>query len=216
MANLRIVAACLILAGFPSIASAQDSQARYSLGVQAGVNVADLAGPDKDLAPHDRFGFIGGGFFRFSPSDRISLQLEALYAQKGGEENTDDTPDDPEDQFYLNYLEIPLLLKVALSTNGVRPELFAGPSVAFKLSCTYDAFPGGESDPVPCADLGIQTTSVDIGIAFGADVEIPLGSGYLVIDGRGIVGLRSIDDSDANLDYRNRILSLMLGYRFPL
>jgi len=69
---------------------------------------------------------------------------------------------------------------------------------------------------VDCVDAGLQTRSLDVGIAFGGDVEIPLGSGHFVIDGRGIVGLSSFDDSEANLDFRNRILSLMVGYRFSL
>ena len=219
--SLRCIAACLTCLAFPGVVLAQDVQEReaarpLSLGVQAGINVADLAGSDNDFAPHDRFGFIGGGFLKWSSSERFSLQLDVLYVQKGGEENTDKTPEDPEDQFYVDYLEIPLLFKLALATTGLRPEIYAGPSVAFELSCTYDAFPDGQSAPVDCAQIGIETRSVDVGVAFGADLEIPLGSGHLVIDGRGIVGLASIDASDEDLDIRNRILALMVGYRFPL
>ena len=77
-------------------------------------------------------------------------------------------------------------------------------------------YPEGVSEPVDCAEVGLETRSTDIGIAFGADVEIPLGSGHLVIDARGVVGLGSFDDSAADLDFRNRILALMAGYRFSL
>lgn len=216
MSTIRCVAVCLILAALPGVARAQDSPGPVSLGLQAGVNVADLAGTDNEFAPHDRFGFIGGGFLKLNPSDRYAIQLDVLYVQKGGEENTELTPEDPEDQFFVNYVELPLLFKVVLSTSGVRPEIFAGPSLAFEVSCSYDAFPGGQSDRMNCSEVGIQTRSLDLGIALGADVEIPLGSGYVVVDGRGIVGLRSIDASDESLDIRNRFLSLMVGYRFPL
>lgn len=216
LASTRVIALCLAFLAFPGVLSAQESHSRLSLGPLAGVNVADLAGADNDFAPHDRFGFIGGGSLALSTSDRVAIQLDVLYAQKGGEENTNQDPSDPEDQFYVDYLELPLLFKVALSTTGTRPSLFVGPSVAFELSCTYDAFPDGESDPVDCPEAGIQTRSVDVGVAFGLDVEIPLGSGVLVIDGRGIVGLQSIDDSEADLDIRNRILALLVGYRFHL
>ena len=213
---LRVVAVCLLCVVLPNAAFAQESAKSVSLGLQAGVDVADLAGSDNEFAPHDRFGFIGGGFVKLSTPGRFALQLDVLYVQKGGEENTDNTPDTKPDQFFVNYLEFPLLFKVALSTSGVRPELFVGPSVAFELSCTFDPFPGGESLPLDCADFGIETRSVDVGVAFGANLDIPLGSGFLVVDGRGIVGLSSIDASDADLDIRNRILALMVGYRFPL
>lgn len=214
----RLVVCTLVaaVAAFPRVVSAQEAAGPWSAGLLAGLDVADLSGDDKDLAPHDRFGFIGGGFVRLGLSEHLSLELDLLYVPKGGEENTDDDPSDPEDQFKVEYVEVPLLLRVALGGSAVSPELFAGPSVGFEVDCTYDAFPNGESDPRPCSDLGIETRSVDVGVAFGAAVDVPLGAGWLVIDGRGIVGLRSIDDSEADLDIRNRILALMVGYRLPM
>ena len=202
------------LVGFPSWTLAQAGP--VSLGVVAGADVADQAGQDV-FAPHDRIGFIGGasGTFRFA--SRWAVQVDGLFVQKGGRENNDRDPDDPfDDELALQYLEFPLLLKFAFTEGGTRPEVFVGPSFAYELGCTYDAFPDGASDPVDCADAGWQTRSLDVGIAFGADVEIPLGSGHFVIDGRGVVGLSSFDDSEANLDFRNRILALMVGYRFGL
>ena len=204
-----VVTLALLIA--PSSGQAQEG----ALGVLAGANVADQAGSDV-FTPHDIIGFIGGvsGTLRLAP--RWSVQLDGLFVQKGGRENNDRDPGDLDDELSLHYLEFPLLLKFSFTEGGTRPELFAGPSLAFELKCTYDAFPDGTSDPVDCPDAGLQTRSLDVGIAFGADVEIPVGSGYLVIDGRGVVGLNSFDDSEANLDFRNRILALMVGYRFIL
>lgn len=201
------------LFGLPSLGLSQDG--RVSLGVLAGADVADQAGEDV-FTPHDRFGFMGGvsGAFRFA--SRWSIQADGLFVEKGGRENNDRDPGDLDDELSLQYLELPILLKFSFTEGGTRPELFVGPSLAFELMCTYDAFPDGTSDPVDCPDAGLQTRSLDVGIAFGADVEIPIGSGYLVIDGRGVVGLSSFDDSEAKLDFRNRILALMVGYRFIL
>jgi hypothetical protein len=209
-------AAVTILALFASPDSASAQEMPVSLGVLAGANVADQAGQDV-FAPQDIIGFVGGfsGTLRFA--DRWAVQLDGLYVEKGGQENIEGDPDDSfDDRLSLRYLEFPVLVKFALTRGGTRPELFVGPSFAFELSCTYDAFPGGTSNPADCSEAGLQTRSLDIGIAFGADVEIPLGSGHLVIDGRGVVGLSSFDDSEANLDFRNRILALMVGYRFTL
>lgn len=209
------VVVMVVLAVFlvPSWVLAQERT--VSLGVLAGVDVADQAGEDA-FSPHDRFGFIGGasGTFRIAPS--WSIQVDGLFVQKGGKENSNKKPGDIPDEFSAQYVSFPILLKYSFSTGGTRPELFVGPSLAFEVGCTYDAFPDGSSNPVDCAEAGLQTRSPDVGIAFGADVEIPLGSGHFVINGRGVVGLRSFDDSEAALDFRNRILALMVGYRFGL
>ena len=201
----------LLMFLMPVSLRAQDPQ--VSLGVLAGGAVADQAGEDA-FTPHDRFGFIGGVSLALRLSGRWSVQLDGLYVQKGGRENNDNDPGDLDDELSLVYLEFPVLVKFALSAGATRPELFVGPSFAYELSCS--SYPDGSSDSVPCAEADIQTRTLDVGVAFGADVEIPLGSGYLVVDGRGVVGLGSFDDSDDDLDYRNRILSLMVGYRFTL
>lgn len=212
--SIRVIAAVILaLSLTPAAGSAQ--QKTVALGALAGVDVADQAGQDV-FAPHDRLGFIGGASLAYRFADRWSIQADALYVQKGGKQNSDQEPEDIPDELFLEYLEVPLLLKFALGTGSTRPELFAGPSVAFELGCTYDVFPDGSSNPVSCADAGLQTRSIDVGIAFGGDLEIPLGSGHFVIDARGIVGLGSFDDSEDELDFRNRILALMVGYRFDL
>ena len=216
MKRRTLLLACLPFALFATPVRAQE-EATVSIGGLAGGVVADQAGDDV-FAPHDKFGFIGGlsGTLRFSA--RWALQLDALYVEKGGRENNDRDQGDPnDDKLSLRYLEFPVLVKFALKAgDGVRPSIFAGPSFAYELSCTWDTFPDGSSDPVDCGDAGLRTRSLDVGLAFGADVEIPAGSGHFVIDGRGIVGLSSFDDSGQDLDFRNRILSLTVGYRFQL
>jgi hypothetical protein len=206
----------IVTIAFAIFAGRLDAQeGRFSLGALAGADVADQAGEDA-FAPHDRIGFIGGATSVFRLSGRWSVQLDALYVQKGGRENNDSDPSDPENVFHVDYLEIPLLLKFSFSESGTRPAIYVGPSLDFELSCSYDVYPDGESRPAECADTGLQTKPVDFGITFGLDVEVPLGSGWLVVDGRGVVALDSLDDSEASLDYRNRILALMVGYRFTL
>lgn len=205
----------LLLALALAPASVRAQEARGSLGVLAGVDVADQAGEDV-FAPHDRIGFIGGVSGTVRVASRWAIQVDGLFVQKGGKENSDSDPEDIPDEFSVQYLSFPVVLKYSLSAGGTRPHLFAGPSFAFEVGCTYDAFPDGVSDPMDCDDAGLRTTALDLGIAFGADVEIPIGSGHLVIDGRGVVGLSSFDDSEDELDFRNRILALMVGYRFRL
>jgi hypothetical protein len=82
------------------------------------------------------------------------------------------------------------------------------------MSCRKDEFPDGVSDEMSCPDAGVETRPVDIGVTFGGALDIPAGGGSVVVDLRGNVGIRSIDDSPRQLDFRNRMISLMVGYRF--
>jgi hypothetical protein len=200
----------------PAAAPAAAQETAVSAGLQAGANISDQAGDDV-FAPWDNYGFLGGALLRIDTGPRFGLQVELLYVTKGGRENTEKRPGDISDQLKLTYLEIPLLLKFRLATSGgVRPEIFAGAALSFELSCTYDDFPEGVSAERDCTEAGIDTRSVDLGGVFGIALDVPAGSGSVVIDARGEVGLRSLDDSAADLDYYNRFLSLMVGYRFPL
>jgi hypothetical protein len=60
-----------------------------SLGLIAGGNVADQAGEDvrESGTSQDVFGFVGGGFIRDDFSSRVGVELEVLYAMKGGKQN---------------------------------------------------------------------------------------------------------------------------------
>ncbi len=191
-----------------------------SLGLLAGANVSDQAGEDRRSygTTNDLFGFIGGGLARLDLSGRFALEGNALYVMKGGEQNAEKVPaGEKPDQLRLNYLELPLLLRFRLLTGGsVRPELFAGPAISIEVSCRFDAFPEGESMAQDCGDAGISTRASDLGVTFGGALDIRAGSGSVVLDIRGNVSLRSIDDSTADLDVRNRFISGMVAYRFAL
>lgn len=191
-----------------------------SLGLLAGANVSDQAGNDRRVyeTTNDLIGFIGGGFARLDLSTRFAVDAQALFVMKGGEQNAERVQDgEKPNQLRLTYLEFPLLLRFRLLAGGsVRPEVFAGPTLSFQLSCRFDEVPSGESSPEDCVDAGILTRSTDPGISFGGALDIAAGPGSVVVEGRGNVSLRSVDDSAAELDVRNRFLSLMVGYRFPL
>jgi hypothetical protein len=192
-----------------------------SAGFKAGAIVSDQSGENK-FASQDRIGFIGGGFLGVKLGSRVDVQIEVLYAMKGGNENTKKDPlDSDPDELKLRYVEVPLLLKVRLrSSPGVIPELFAGPTASFELSCRFDDFPDGVSFERDCEEAGIETRAVDLGITFGGALDIPLGSGELIVDIRGNVAVQSLDDSSdpgtSTAVDGNRMISVMLGYRFHL
>ena len=77
---------------------------------------------------------------------------------------------------------------------------------SWNLSAKYKI----ESDDFNDTDDVEDIKKTDFGIVFGFGTEF----GNICIDGRYEMGLTSIDDSDDNLDVKNRVFSFMLGYMF--
>jgi len=180
------------------------------IGLKAGLSIADYKGgwPDTD----SQKGFCGGAFITCSINEMFAVQTEFLFSMKGadlGEKvRTDEFGNIIETSSVrevLNYLEIPVLGKLSvLPQSCVKPNLFAGPSFALKLSGKHK--------------VGSQETDIeylkdtDYGLVLGGGVDFELGQGQLTVDARYTLGLAKIYDS--GMDVKNRVISVMLGYSF--
>ena len=192
-----------------------------TIGIKGGIIIADLAIDDAGTSEQTdtRSAFALGPFVEFGISDVFSVQPEVLYTQKG----TKDTEDGIDLTFKLNYIEIPVLLKARISSaeGGVLPSVYAGPVFAFETKCEVEGSDGGVSATVECNDeelLGLETKSVDFGVALGAGVSIPAGSVVIVGDARYTLGLSDINDTAEfeELDVKNRTWSVLVGVGIPL
>jgi opacity protein-like surface antigen len=89
----------------------------------------------------------------------------------------------------------------------------AGPYVGLKIGCKFKVSGSGISAEVDCdnpdVDLGIRST--DFGVAFGAGVEMPMGSGLLTLGARYSMGL---SDLVTDVKMKNSVISFGLGYFF--
>lgn len=180
------------------------------IGLKAGLNVADYSGdrPDTD----SKMGFCGGAFITCSINEMFAVQTEFLFSMKGaklGEKvRTDEYGNIIETSSIrdvLNYLEIPVLGKLSVLPQGrVRPNLFAGPFFALKLTGKHK--------------VGSQETDLenlkdtDYGLVVGGGADFEFGQGQLTVDARYTLGLAKIYDSP--IDEKNRVISVMLGYSF--
>jgi len=92
-----------------SLAIAQESGTGGSgvrLGVEGGINLANLNGANVNDEVGSRLGFVGGAFLGLPLGPTLSLQPEILYSQKGGKYNGS--------PYQLDYWEVPILLDVTL------------------------------------------------------------------------------------------------------
>jgi outer membrane protein with beta-barrel domain len=188
------------LVGAASAASAQGME----IGVKGGLSVAEFSGGDNEFDQQEgsRKGLVAGAFLAFPLGGPLSLQPEALFAQKGtGYEFTDlDTT------IKLDYVEVPLLLKARFGV-GVRPYVFAGPYVGFRLSAKADA--AGDDGP-DGIDLEDETKGTDYGFVGGAGLEI----GMFLVEGRYARGLGGIASDEIEDDIDNAVWSVLVGLRF--
>jgi hypothetical protein len=179
------------------------------LGVKGGVNIADVGGSDVSVlgTTETKAGLIAGAFAEFMIGNMFAIQPEVLYSQKG----TKVTEQGVEGKFKLDYVEVPLLLKVNIPIEGskVHPHVYAGPAVALKASCKIEASGGGASASVDCEDAGAEITSTDFGVAFGGGVSVDVGGAEVGIDVRYTLGLRTVDDFDDPDDIKNKVISIM-------
>jgi hypothetical protein len=120
----------------------------------------------------------------------------------------------------LSYFEVPLLADVVIPgpSSALLPHLYAGPLVDLQLGCGVSAASGSVSVSLPCHDLqvGLRTSSVVFGAAFGAGLDVAAGSGLVTLDARYALGLNTIDAGELNLEVRNRALTVLAGYAVPL
>lgn len=163
------------------------------LGLKGGLNLAALGG--KDAGPVERrTGLSLGAFITIPAGPWLALQPEAFYTQKGARyAGADDT---------FTYLEAPLLVRLSthLPATPLRSAFFAGPTAALLLSAKM-----GE------ANAKSLYRATDFGLALGGGVEFD----RISLDARYQLGLTSIvkDVGQIKADYRNRVLSILLGYR---
>jgi hypothetical protein len=124
---------------------------------------------------------------------------EALYAQRGI------IGSDDADSRRLDYIDVPVYLRVAIPDLAVRPFIYAGPQFSFELRCRA----GG----VACADTGRPTTSY--AAALGAGVRFGQREG-VTVEARYLYGLSDLElgtVTDEN-SYRTRAFLIMAGIGF--
>ena len=168
--------------------------AQMAIGIKGGGSFATLSNSSPDWK--SRTGFVAGLAFNFG-GGFFSLQPEALYVQEGAEFNG--TPASGSGAPHLSYLSVPLLFKVTLPTPALSPIAYAGPSVNFRLTCSFQG--------TDCKDM---TRSTDYGAVLGAGIRFG-GASAFTLEGRYIWGLKDINDPGAGVDNKTRTFVLLAG-----
>ncbi len=177
----------VVTAGFVIPGLSHGQAPALDIGITAGVNVADWGG--EDAASASRTDLFAGVSLVYPLTGTVAIQPEIAYSRKGADEEGGDG------EHKMGYIDVPVLLKIMPGTTGrIRPALFAGPMIAFNVSCDSD---GGD-----CKEF---TKSVDFALVGGAGIDV----GALGFFARYQFGLSDIaDTTGATPDIKNRVIQI--------
>ena len=163
-----------------SLPAATRAQAQRELGVKVGMTFGDIS--NKGLLPGelDTRNGVAGGLTFGARSSVVGFGVDVLYAQRGLRSSQALAVA----QTRLDYLDVPVYLKVILPTPGIRPFGYAGPQASFELRCRRAN--GGGCEPRPAE----RKKTVYAGV-IGGGVRLGGRTG-LSIEGRYLYGLTDL------------------------
>lgn len=183
--------------------------AQINVGVIGGVNITDvdISDVEDNINTGTRSGFGIGGVLNLSLGPKLKLVFEPMYSQKGAELLFVDNPEflGTIIKFNIDYIEIPIMVRIELGNSTMKPYVIAGPTIGFVLSSKIKLSALGIDIE---ADLDNVVKSVDIGIGFGGGLSFPIGSNSLFIEGRYLLVLTDIVD-DGTFDLAGDVSELI-------
>lgn len=192
------VALFLTLGALPVAANAQ------GLGLKVGGIFANVS--NSGVLPNDmgsRTGF-SAGLALGTKGRMIGFGAEALYVQNGLNSAT------PATELKINYVSVPVYLRLGLPTPGVRPFAYVGPQFSFELGCKL----GGSDCPDATFGGGERKKTTFAGV-IGGGLRLGGKMGF-TIEGRYIYGLTDLKYGtvSSGASYKDRDLMILAGVSF--
>lgn len=164
-------------------------------GLKAGVNFANQkwSSDGISVSPDGRTGFHVGGYLNIGVSETFGVQPEIFYNAVGAKMG--------DAEFNTDYVTVPVMLRY-----NPAPifNIHAGPQFGFLMSAKSD----GE-------DIKENLKGLDLGVGFGAGVDLPMGLGFTA---RYVLGLSNISDEEGEIDIedltvKNNVFQISVTYR---
>lgn len=178
--------------------------AQTKIGLKLGMNFSNLYGSDVGETS-SLLGVSGGAYFSYKLSDGLEIQPEVYYTRKGAKEKGITDTETFDYDFALDYIEVPLLLKISFPIEKllIRPIVFAGPAISFNTNAKISRVINGYTYDVSYDYI----KSTEISLILGAGISIPSKHYDWGFDLRYVIGLTKIDDSGENLNAKNNVIN---------
>jgi hypothetical protein len=205
-------------------------KAQVSIIPKAGVNFASVSDHEFYNNRSALTGFTAGVGLNYNLSGDgfLSVQPELLYSQKGfSTQGSLATIVNFEGDYKLNYLELPVLIKISFGTEAIAAYVNAGPSIGYLLGGRVKGqgnvlglFGSGYNEKINFTESPALTNLNDLnanrlefGVSAGGGLGYNFGSNSSVfVDVRYNLGLT---DFDKNQNAKNRIIALTAGVQLP-
>jgi len=189
---------------------AQEENVTTEFGVKGGFNMSNFLNDDQANDDNILSGFNAGVYATLPISDFVAIQPEILFTTRGSKVEYDNAFASGNTKFKLNYIEVPLLVRVNITKNfNVQAGGYASYLVSSKV--TGDgAF--NFDDAVDTDDLN----KFDAGIAAGVGVDFsPISIGVRYNYGLTTIGKeRTVAGTTYTIpDAKNSNLSVYLSYK---
>ncbi|MFD2245509.1 porin family protein [Pontibacter ruber] len=209
--KIKILLSLLFVVAFGYTSSAQSVSVGPRVGATfAKISVSDdengISNDDIKYNPGIQFGAVAN----FMINDMLSIQPELLYIQKGYKIG--------EDEAYLkgraNYIELPILAKVAFGTEQLHGFATGGPTAGYwasgKASMEFDGTKASEE-----YEFDDEDNRFELGASFGVGIAYKVGPGELNLDLRYGLGFTNLYDTEGDgSKTRNNVLGISLAYLF--
>jgi hypothetical protein len=207
--SLIAVTACATLLCANS-AGAQERQ----IGVTVGASLASVtreSGPAGEDPYDGRTGFAAGAFFHLPVRDRLQLQIESLFTEKGGSVPLRDpgiVQGSLRIRYKFHYLDVPVLARVRGPRIGsALLHVFGGPTFSLRLEGQRQTVFSGETAFGYQLDLGDEMERFDVGLTVGAGIQIA----RALFDARYTQGSRDVVSDLNGARLKNRAVLITAG-----
>lgn len=204
----------ILLVAVMGIGYAAQSKAEFKFGPRIGLNVNKMSFDSKVLDGENRCGFTGGVQAEYTvPIINLGFDLSLMYSYMDSKVKAEVQGLSAEGSTKAgkHFLEIPLNIKYKIGipaiANILRPYVFTGPSVAFRLDKNGD-------DALFDTKTSQWAWNLGIGLEFINHLQISAGYGFgmnNIIDGKKIAGVEINTD---NIKAKNNYWTISAAYLF--
>lgn len=190
------------------VAAVVPQPAAAGFGLKGGLAQSNLDFSPPALVPLSNLNAPMGGVFWGFNLGLFTIQPEALYVRMGA--RIEDGADWMEDR--LDYIQIPVLLKLGLLPGPVKLVIYGGGYYSFLLSAkaVYNFEGTGSSESIKD-----QVKSSDYGAVFGGGIDFHLVAIKLSAEVRYNLGLANINSvADDTTSVKNHSLMFLVGIGF--
>lgn len=181
------------------------AQEYFKVGIKGGVNISGFSGGDAIQGNFkDRNDIHLGILGEILVASQFAFQPEIIYSSQGATSASHDLPElkGREVNFKVDYISLPVMLKYFV-VPGLSIE--AGPRFSFLIDSKAETTSNENASVI---DITNKTEKFDLGVAGGLGYDLPWG---IFVQARYVRGFSNIYQ---DVDYRNSLLQLSLGYKY--